>query len=27
LLFDYAVVMERGWLTLNPYAVGLRYQL
>lgn len=23
--FDYAFLLERGWLTLNPYAVGLRF--
>lgn len=27
LMFDYALVMERGWLTVNPYAVGLRFAL
>jgi hypothetical protein len=27
LAMDYAVVMERGFLTLNPFALGLRYYL
>ena len=27
LALDYAVVMERGFLTLNPFALGLRYYL
>lgn len=27
LAFDYALVLERGWLTVNPFAVGLRFQL
>jgi hypothetical protein len=27
LLFDYALVAERGFLTINPFAVGLRYNL
>jgi hypothetical protein len=27
LAFDYALLLERGFLTLNPYAVGLRFDL
>ena len=27
LLFDYALVLEKGLLTVNPYAVGLRFKL
>lgn len=27
LAFDYALLLERGWLTVNPFAVGLRYHL
>jgi hypothetical protein len=25
IMFDYAFLLERGWLTINPYAVGLRF--
>jgi hypothetical protein len=25
IMFDYALLVERGYLTVNPYAVGLRY--
>jgi hypothetical protein len=27
IMFDYAFLLERGWLTLNPYAVGLRFAI
>lgn len=27
LAFDYALLLERGYLTVNPYAVGLRFDL
>lgn len=27
LAFDYALLLERGFLTINPYAVGLRFDL
>ena len=27
LAFDYALLLERGFLTVNPYAVGLRFEL
>ena len=22
--FDYALILERGWMTFNPYAIGLK---
>lgn len=27
LAFDYALLLERGWMTINPFAVGLRFSL
>jgi hypothetical protein len=27
IMFDYALLLERGFLTINPYAVGLRFAL